>query len=71
MKTDILNKRVSVLESKHPDVDKQETRAFLAKLTIEELSQLENICLRTNEWKLSLTEEEAIFLDAMRRKYAD
>jgi len=70
MKTDILNKRVSVLESKHPDVDKQETKAFLAKLTYEELHRLESICIRTDEWKLPLTNEESLFLDEIRTKYA-
>ena len=70
MKASSLDRRVSLLEAKRSDVDGQETRAFLAKLTYAELSQLEDICLRTDEWQKQPTEDEACFLAELRTKYA-
>ena len=70
MKADSLDRRLTVLEAKQPDVDRQKTRAFLAKLTEEELRRLEDICLRTDEWQNEPTEDEASFLAKLREKYA-
>ena len=70
MKADSLDRRLAVLEAKQSDVDRQEIRAFLAKLTVEELRRLEDICLRTDEWQKEPTEEEACFLADLRVKYA-
>lgn len=65
-----LEKRIAVLEAKQPDVDEQETRAFLAKLTDEELDRLGDIIQRTDEWQKEPTEEESCFLAELRAKYA-
>ena len=70
MKADSLDRRLAVLEANRPDEDRQETRAFLAKLTVEELRRLRDICLRTDEWQKGPTEEEACFLAELREKYA-
>jgi hypothetical protein len=70
MRADGLDRRVSLLEAKRSDVDGEETRAFLAKLTYAELSRLEDICLRTDEWQKEPTEEEACFFAELRAKYA-
>jgi hypothetical protein len=40
MKPDIFNRRLTALEAKQLGVDRQETQAFFAKLSDEELSQL-------------------------------
>jgi hypothetical protein len=70
MKLDSLDQRLAVLEARRPDVDRQETRTFLAKLTDEELRRLRDICLRTDEWQKEPTEDEACFLVELREKYA-
>ena len=70
MKADNLNRRLAVLESKCPDIDRQDNRSILAMLTDEELYRLEDVCLRTDEWQLPLTEEEVLFIEDLRRKYA-
>jgi len=70
MRSDNLDRRLTVLEAKRPDADRQETRTFLAKLTDEELRRLGDICLRTDEWQKEPTDEEACFLAELRTKYA-
>ena len=69
MKLDSLDQRLAVLEARQPDVDRQETRTFLAKLTDEELRRLRDICLRTDEWQKEPTEEDACFLAELMEKY--
>ena len=46
IKADNLDRRLAALEAKRPDVDRQETRAFLAKLTEEVLNTLHDIAER-------------------------
>jgi len=57
------------LEARRPDADRSEISTFLARLTVEELRRLRDICLRTDEWKREPTEEEACFLAELRTKY--
>lgn len=68
MKHDALSRRLALLEARQPSED-QAHRAFLSKLTDEELHQLEKACIRTQEWKLPLTDEESLFIEELRAKY--
>ena len=70
MKLDSLDRRLAELETKQSALDRQVTRAILAKLTVEELRRLGDICLRTDEWQKEPTEEEACFLAELKGKYA-
>jgi len=70
---DSLTKRVRSLESKLPtaeDRQAQETRAFLGKLTIEELHTLHDIVERKQVQGIEPTPEEIAFCDALVVKYA-
>jgi hypothetical protein len=69
MKLGSLDRRLERLEAKQPGEDRHETQAILAKCTDEELRQLEDICLRTDEWQKEPTEEEACFLAELMEKY--
>ena len=69
MKTDILNRRLAVLEAKQTDVDRQEIRAFLAKLTDEELHRLGSIA-ENKEAGMEPTPEEIAFCEALKTKYS-
>jgi len=69
MKADTLDRRVTALEAKRPDADRSEIRAFLAKLTDEELERLGEIVRRREVDHIEPTEEEACFLAELRTKY--
>lgn len=64
-----IERRISALESKSMEseqaIEAQMHREFLSKLTNGELHRLEAACIRTREWKLPLTDEEAEFLDML------
>ena len=68
MKTDVLNKRVSMLESRRPDVESERRREFLARLTIEELNTLHDIVER-KEHGIEPTLEEKAFCYTLEAKY--
>jgi hypothetical protein len=63
-----IEKRLSSLEARQP---KQEAPNILSKLTEDELRRLEAACIRTQEWKLPLTDEECAFLEELRVMYVD
>jgi hypothetical protein len=71
MKADTLDRRVTALEARRldADADRSEIRAFLAKLTDEELERLGEIKRRREVDHIEPTEEEACFLAELRTKY--
>jgi hypothetical protein len=69
MKLDRLTKRIQALEPDVAAAEARKRREILSRLTYEELCQLETVCIRTEEWKLPLTDVEAEFLDMLRAKY--
>jgi len=71
MKAEALDRRVTALEARWldaEDADRSRTRAFLARLTDEELDQYGEIALRY-ESGVALTEEEERFLEELAAKY--
>jgi hypothetical protein len=70
MKLDSLDQRLTVLEARQPDVDRQETRAFLAKLTEVELNTLHDIAERREVQGIEPTPEEQSYCNALRLKYS-
>jgi len=74
MKTDSLNKRVDLLEAQHhADQGSDEaakTRAFLDRLTVDELRQSIAISERTHDGTLPMTDEERAFWDSLVTKYS-
>jgi hypothetical protein len=70
MKLDKLAKRIQSLEPDVAAVEARKRREILSRLTYEELCQLETACIRTQEWKLPLTDDEACFVEELRTKYA-
>jgi hypothetical protein len=72
MKATALDRRVTALEGKQPDAedaDRSMTRAFLSKLTVEELRRLRDILTRIEDGQKGPTEEEACFLAELEAKY--
>jgi len=65
---DSLSRRIRELEVKRPDADRSKTRAFLAKLTDEELDRYGEIALRY-ESGIEPTEEEWHFFAELEAKY--
>ena len=72
MKAEALDRRVTALEDRRPDADadRSEIRAFLAKLTDEELERLGEIVRWREVDHIEPTEEEAHFLAELEAKYA-
>jgi len=72
MKTDVLNKRVSALEGRSradlADDESKKTRAFLEKLTIDELRRLCEITERSEAGSFPTPEEQS-FLDDLEARY--
>jgi len=71
MKAGALDRRVTALEARwlDADADRSKIRAFLSKLTDEELDQYGEIALRYESGVALTEEEEERFLEELAAKY--
>jgi hypothetical protein len=73
MRSDLTRRTKALEVARHTDVDSDEaakTRAFLDRLTVDELRQSIAISERTHDGDLPMTDEERAFWDSLVTKYS-